>query len=315
MASFSSIENAYNNAKANAEAQQNPAAGGVESRGSQWDQQAGYGLIANERERQGMDVPTSFGGEGLAQAYGTGTQDYNRMLGQGMGALQSGYGGAQDMYNPYMQQAQNATGMQAAMSGAMGPEAQAQAMQNIQASPGQDFIRDRMKKSLMAQQKLGGDFGTGNPNEMGGMSGRTAQALQEQAGGWAMQDIDNQFNRLGQVAQPGLAMTNQLGGMRYGLGQGQAGIYGQQGQNMMQGQLGAAGARQQEIKDIYGANLMESQSQDQWDLAQQQAEFQNISNVIEKRKIAAGLKAASDANKTARVGAVSSGIGAAAGAA
>ena len=105
--------------------------------------------------------------------------------------------------------------VQAALSGALGPQAQAQAFANFTDSPGQEFLRERGERAL-----------TRNASATGGLGGgRVLQELQRQGIGLAQQDFANQFDRLGQVTGQGQQAAGQVGQLR---GQ-QAGIFGQLG--------------------------------------------------------------------------------------
>lgn len=78
---------------------------------------------------------------------------------------------------------------------------QAQAYGQLQESAGQRFLRDRQQKALLRNQSAIGGLGGGN----------VRTALQEQAMGFAQQDIQNQFGRLGQLAGQGQNAANVSG--------------------------------------------------------------------------------------------------------
>ena len=80
---------------------------------------------------------------------------------------------------------------------------QKQAFQNFVESPGQKFIRDRAQRSL-----------TRNSSAIGGLGGGNVRsALVEQGAGFAQQDFQNQFGRLGQLAGQGQASAQSLGSL------------------------------------------------------------------------------------------------------
>jgi hypothetical protein len=85
--------------------------------------------------------------------------------------------------------------------GQSGQAAQDKAYGNIQESAGQRFLRDRAQRALLRNSAAIGGLGGGN----------VRTALQEQAVGFAQQDIDNQFNRLGQLSGQGQNATNTSG--------------------------------------------------------------------------------------------------------
>jgi hypothetical protein len=83
-------------------------------------------------------------------------------------------------------------------------EQQQSAFDQFNQSPGQQFLRDRAQKNLLRNSAAIGGLGGGN----------VRSALVEQAVGFAQQDFNNQFGRLGQLAGQGQnAATNvsQLG--------------------------------------------------------------------------------------------------------
>jgi hypothetical protein len=135
-------------------------------------------------------------------------------LQEGLGAAEAGFANTQAGMQPTIDQGQQAFNQQSALSGAGGAEAQAEAFANFQASPGQQFLQQRAEKALLRNAAATGSLGGGN----------TQSALQEQAIGFAQQDFDKQFQRLGQVAQPGQQFQQSLGGWQSALGQQQVGV-------------------------------------------------------------------------------------------
>ena len=107
----------------------------------------------------------------------------------------------QQNLNPYAQVGQAALGSQAALAGLGGQDAQQAAVGQIQESPGQKFIRDRQERSLLRNASAIGGLGGGN----------VLTALQEQASGFAMQDLNNQRQQLGQLSGQGLTAGTNLG--------------------------------------------------------------------------------------------------------
>jgi hypothetical protein len=80
-------------------------------------------------------------------------------------------------------------------------EQQQQAFAAFNESPGQKFMRDRAQKNLLRNSSAIGGLGGGN----------VRSALVEQGVGFAQQDYNNQFARLGQIAGQGQAATTNLG--------------------------------------------------------------------------------------------------------
>lgn len=102
---------------------------------------------------------------------------------------------------PRIQGGNTAFGAQEALLGLSGEAAQEQAYGQLQESAGQRFLRDRQQKALLRNQSAIGGLGGGN----------VRTALQEQAMGFAQQDIQNQFGRLGQLAGQGQNAANTSG--------------------------------------------------------------------------------------------------------
>jgi hypothetical protein len=102
---------------------------------------------------------------------------------------------------PRIQGGNAAFGAQEALLGLAGEAAQEQAYGQLQESAGQRFLRDRQQKALLRNQSAIGGLGGGN----------VRTALQEQAMGFAQQDIQNQFGRLGQLAGQGQNAANVSG--------------------------------------------------------------------------------------------------------
>lgn len=174
------------------------------------------------------------GGLAGAQALGAGAEQAQQQLGQtgqqAIGQIGQGTGGL----TPFISPGQQANQQQAALSGALGPEAQAAAFQAFTESPGQAFLREQGQRAIINQAAATGGLGGGN----------VLTELQRQGQGLALQDLQNQFNRLGQVTGAGLTAAGQVGQLR---GQG-AGLLS----NI--GQLGARIAQQtgQGQADIFG---------------------------------------------------------------
>ena len=80
-------------------------------------------------------------------------------------------------------------------------EQQRQAFASFNESPGQRFLRDRAQKNLLRNASAIGGLGGGN----------VRTALVEQGAGFAQQDFNNQFARLGQLAGQGQNAANTSG--------------------------------------------------------------------------------------------------------
>ena len=102
---------------------------------------------------------------------------------------------------PFQEAGVGALGQQQALLGLSGQDAQNQAFAAFNESPGQKFMRDRAQKNLLRNSSAIGGLGGGN----------VRSALVEQGAGFAQQDFNNQFGRLGQIAGQGQNATNSLG--------------------------------------------------------------------------------------------------------
>jgi len=123
----------------------------------------------------------------------------------------------QQNLQPFQEAGVGALGQQQALLGLSGQEAQQQAMEGLQESPAQQFIRNRQQRALVRNASAIGGLGGGN----------IRGALQQQAAGFASQDINNQFNRLATLTGGGQTAATNIG--RFG-----ASAVGQQGQLGMQ---------------------------------------------------------------------------------
>lgn len=117
--------------------------------------------------------------------------------------------------DPYMQSGKGANQQQAALSGALGPEAQQAAYAQYQQSPGVAFAQQEAERALKRNAAALGGLGGGN----------IMRDLTQLAAGTYMQDFENQFQRLGQVADRGYGAATTGAGLE---GQ-QAGIQGDLG--------------------------------------------------------------------------------------
>jgi hypothetical protein len=177
--------------------------------------------------------------------YGQGINAGNQYYGQGLQAGNQAYNQAVDPLMGYVPGGQNAFNRQAALSGAMGADAQARAMQNWQEGPEQAFLREQGERSV-----------TRNAAALGGLgSGNVMKELNRFGTGLAAQDFQNSFNRLGNVSGQGLQAAGQVGALRGAQGQMNANMLGQQGQmnaNMRGQQAGLQGNMSQALAGLMG---------------------------------------------------------------
>ena len=98
------------------------------------------------------------------------------------------------LLSPFTEAGQRATTQQEALLG-LGTQAEREAaLASFSDSPGQKFIRDRAQKNLLRSSAAIGGLGGGN----------VRSALVEQGAGFAAQDFDRSFTRLGTIAGRGL---------------------------------------------------------------------------------------------------------------
>ena len=110
--------------------------------------------------------------EAIQSGIGAGVGALNAGQGQGLAAIQSAIQQGVDPFQSFLGAGQDAQGVQAALSGALGAEAQAQAFANFQDSPGQAFLQERGERAV-----------TRNASATGGLGGgRVLQELQRKNG-------------------------------------------------------------------------------------------------------------------------------------
>ena len=126
------------------------------------------------------------------------------------------YEQGQEYLNPYRETGGKANDLQAALSGALGPEAQQKAYADYQSSPGAAYALQEGEKAVMRNSAATGALGGGN----------TLRELQSHGIGQFLQDYQNQYARIGDVAARGYGAAT-TGASMFGQ---QAGIQGQLGQ-------------------------------------------------------------------------------------
>jgi hypothetical protein len=102
---------------------------------------------------------------------------------------------------PRIEAGNQALTQQQALLGLSGQDAQQTAYSGIEESAGQRFLRERQQRALVRNSSAIGGLGGGN----------VRTALQAQAAGFAMQDVDSQFNRLGALSGQGQNAANVSG--------------------------------------------------------------------------------------------------------
>lgn len=140
---------------------------------------------------------------GSEQALRSGLQGSLAGITEGLDRAGESIAQGQSFLQPFAGAGGQAIGLQAALSGASGSDAQQQAFSNFNSSPGQNFLRNRGERALLR-----------NSGAIGGLGGgRVRQALTEHGIGTAQQDFSNQFQRLGQISGMGLQGAGQQAGL------------------------------------------------------------------------------------------------------
>lgn len=172
--------------------------------------------------------------EGVEGAYteGLGTaQDY---LAEGeqsaIRGLEEGIGEGVEALNPYAESGMDANQLAAALSGALGPKAEAQAREAQSESPYQQYLRDQAEKTILQNASATGGLG----------GGQVLTELQKQSmalsGQFEQQRMDNLMGLGGQ----GLTAAGQQAGLYGQQGATAANIYGQTAQQQAQNEQNTA---------------------------------------------------------------------------
>ena len=138
---------------------------------------------------------------GAMSAIGSGAGALAAAQNQGLGRIDQSTGQAINYLNPYSSTGAEAQQREAALSGALGNEAQQAAISGFMESPGQKFLRERQEQALLR-----------NASATGGLrGGSTLSALQEQASGIAAQQQQQQLENMRNIAQRGQQAAGQQG--------------------------------------------------------------------------------------------------------
>ena len=146
-----------------------------------------FGLVKDITGSEAAGEALTDAANAQAQASQAGIEEQRRQFDVTQGNLQ-----------PFQEAGVGALTQQEALLGLSGQEAQQTALSGLEESAGQRFLRDRQQKALLRNASAIGGLGGGN----------VRTALQQQAVGFAQQDIENQFGRLGQLAGQGQSAVN-----------------------------------------------------------------------------------------------------------
>lgn len=170
------------------------------------DQSLAAQIAANRETSQFIDQQT-----GIARG------DISGAIPQQLEAFQTGAAGAQSALQPFVGTGAGAFEQQGALAGVGGPLAQQAAFDAFIASPGQEFLRQQGEQATLRGAAATGGLGGGNVQE----------ELVRRGIGFAAQDFQNQFNRLGTLSNIGAQTAGQQAGLSQQAGAGQANIIGQ----------------------------------------------------------------------------------------
>jgi hypothetical protein len=190
----------------------------------------------------GSEAALMQGFQGAGQALNLGAQNAVQTLGGDFGASaqqvdpltgQPLFQEAAAGVNQFTGAGVSAQQRQAALSGALGNEAQQQAFAEFNESPGQAFLREQgLRQVTNAASATGGLVG-----------GNVLSELQRQGQGLAQQDFQNQFNRLGSLSSQGLQAAGQAGQFLSQAGQQQGNLASTNAQLGTQANIASASNR------------------------------------------------------------------------
>jgi len=177
----------------------------------------GAGVSALEALSAGQGQLTDVVGQGT-QALGGGEQRGLAEIRAGQSALGGIIGQGVSAIDPltrFVGPGQQAGDVQAALSGALGAAAQAQAFQDFQASPGQAFLQGEGERAILRNAAAIGGLGGGN----------LQRELARYGQGLSLQDLERQTQQLSDVAGRGVTaagtgadIVSRLRGQQAGLG-------------------------------------------------------------------------------------------------
>jgi len=152
----------------------------------------------------------------------------------GQDALQGRFEDTRDLLSPFIEGSSGAFQEQQALSGALGAEAEAEAIRRITEGEQFQFLQGQGERSLGSAASARGQLG----------SGSRLKALSRFRSDLLSQQIGNRFNRLGAVTGTGLGAASALAGAGTRAGEGQANLIGQAGAANAAGTIGRAQAFQ-----------------------------------------------------------------------
>ena len=150
----------------------------------------------------------------LDEGYGQGRGDIQQGGQRALGEIRQGVDTGVGELSQFADTGEQALQREAALSGALGPEAQAKAYSEYSESPGQKFLRERQEQALLRNQAAIGGLGGGN----------VRTALQEQAMGIASTDDQRYIDNMRSLATRGQEAAGGQAQLQYGGGVAAAGV-------------------------------------------------------------------------------------------
>lgn len=141
--------------------------------------------------------------QAIQQATGAGLQDITQAERLSLQDIAMGKAESLAGYQPYAEAGTGAVEREAALSGALGPEAQQQAIDAYIESPGQQYLREQQEQALLRNQAAIGGLG----------GGRVRTALQEQAFGIAATQQQQHLENLRSLATRGQEVAGAQAGI------------------------------------------------------------------------------------------------------
>ena len=200
-----------------------------------------------------LDAGQERGVSSLVNSY-RGARDLDTALtGQAIGASNQGFNDAAGALSGFASGGAGAQNMQAALSGALGPIEQERAIASFSSSPGQQYLMENSERAIRRNAAMTGGLQGGN----------VLKELQRNAIGLSAQDFQNNFNRLGTVADRGFNASSQMAGYNAGRGTNAANLLSGSSGRQMDARLGAGTqiAGMQNNAGVNAANAITGASQ------------------------------------------------------
>jgi len=200
-------------------------------------------------------------------------------------AITQGLQGVQGALGRFIPTGRQALQLQGQQAGAFGPEQQAQAFANFQASPGQQLLQQQGELALTRNAAALGGLGGGN----------VRQELVRFGQGLAQQDFGNQFNRLGSLVNPSLSAASQLADTRAGAAGQRAGFRTRAGEQIA-GAIGGTTSALSNLIQQQGAGISGLIGQGGGNLSnlltgagtQQAQSLENLANILASLSVGQG---------------------------